>query len=76
MQTKFLDWFYCRFIDDNPWSCDMSTLHVLKMELIALIDKNSHLDNFDGGRIKCADPPDMKGKKPLQLINCKNTLFH
>lgn len=42
------------------------------MELTALVDKNSHLDDFDGGRIKCFDPPDMKGKKPLHLINCKN----
>lgn len=50
----------------------MSTLHVLQMELTALVDKNSHLDDFDGGRIKCSDPPDMKGKKPLHLINCKN----
>ena len=69
---KCFVWFYCRYIDDNPWSCDMSTLHVLQMELTALVDKNPHLDDFDGGRIKCADPPDMKGKKPLHMINCKS----
>ena len=50
----------------------MSTLHVLQMELTALVDQNSHLDDFDGGRIKCADPPGMKGKKPLHMINCKS----
>ena len=58
----------------------MSTLHVLQMELTALVDKNSHLYDFDGGRIKCADPPDMKGMKPLHMINCKSisllTLFY
>lgn len=50
----------------------MSTLQVLQMELSALVDKNPQLDDFDGGRIKCADPPDMKGKRPLHVINCKN----
>ena len=50
----------------------MSTLHVLQMELTALVDRNPNLDDFDGGRIKCADPPDMKGKKPLHVINCKS----
>lgn len=73
--TNFLDWFYCRYIDDNPWSCDMSTLQVLQMELIDLIEKDSPLENFDGGRIKCADPPHMEGKKPLQLISCKKISF-
>ena len=42
------------------------------MELTALVDRNSHLDDFDGGKIECADPPDMKGKKPLHMINCKS----
>ncbi|KAL9966515.1 hypothetical protein ACROYT_G024601 [Oculina patagonica] len=64
------------FIDDNPWSCDSSTFHVLQMELIALVDKNWHLDNFDGGKIKCADPPDMKGKRPLLMINSTVRVYH
>ena len=42
------------------------------MELTELIDKNSHLHDFDGGRIKCADPPEMKGRRPLHEINGKN----
>ena len=42
------------------------------MELTALVDKNPRLEDFDGGRIKCADPPDMKGEKPLHVINCKS----
>ena len=63
--------FFSRFIDNNPWSCDESTLHVMQMELIALADKKLHLENFDGGKIECFDPPDMKGKKPLHSINRK-----
>jgi len=42
------------------------------MELTELIDKNSHLTDFDGGTIKCADPPEIKGRRPLHEINGKN----
>lgn len=56
------------FIEQNPWSCDKFSLEVLQNELIDLIEKN-HLDNFDGGKTICFDPPDMKGKKPLYYKN-------
>ena len=64
--------FPCRYIDKNPWSCNTSSLEVLQNELIDLIEKNQHLDNFDGGKIKCFGPPEMKGKKPLYYRNSKN----
>ncbi|XP_073238192.1 uncharacterized protein [Porites lutea] len=60
------------YVSYNPWSCDTTTLHVLQMELIALADKNSHLNNFDGGKMECFDPPNMKGKKPLHSAHSKN----
>ena len=73
--TRLFSGFLSRHVDNNPWSCDQSTLHVLQMELTALVGEHSHLDNFDGGRIECYDPPHMKGKKPLHLSYRKKSLF-
>ena len=67
--------FHCRYIGFNPWSCDNSTLYVLQMELTALTDKNSHLENFDGGSMECFDPPDMKGRQPLHSVYRKKITY-
>ena len=42
------------------------------MELSALMDQNTHLQDFDGGRIKCVDPTDMKEKRSLHEMDRKD----
>ena len=46
------------------------------MELTALAHQNSHLENFDGGKIECFDPPLMKGNKPLHIINREKIIYN
>ena len=73
MSNKYISigGFLFRYIANNPWSCDKSTLVVMQTELAELVDSNKNLEDFDGGKVQCFDPPSMKGRRPLHLINGK-----
>ena len=47
----------------------------MQTELTALVDSNKNLQDFDGGKVQCFDPPSMKGRRPLHLTNREKVLF-
>ncbi|EDO43762.1 predicted protein [Nematostella vectensis] len=55
------------YLENNPFSCDPSTVHILHTEVQTLLTEDTGLEMFDGGRLKCADPPNVQGQKIIYL---------
>ncbi|KAK3731512.1 hypothetical protein QZH41_008544 [Actinostola sp. cb2023] len=57
------------YLADNPFSCDPSSVQVLLSEVKALMSENTGLEMFDGGLLRCAEPPNMKDEKLVHLLD-------